>query len=808
MKLRILLSALIITISSAAVSAENPYFLPAGTSSASAEGGSFSMLKNPVFSRTPGHAVLAYQYMRFTGDENKGNHFAALDVFGLSLIYGRYAYVYDNDGKSIDADSNFYQINKGFFFKNMIGFGGGFSMASGPVDELDGYRSWNCGFLMRPSSYLSLGLTFRDLKARINEDDLKRSETWSASLRPLKWFTISADGERMEGEKYHDMDWTFSGSVLLPAGVSITASGSTEENYTWGISMPFFARFEQPASVHTAAYGGAGNFPSHMSGEISVSREKDIKAKSIGMTYGVLNIKLHRKYGEQKKESLFLSGGTTFSQLLRGIGRAAEDDSINCLFLEIDSMPMGFGKLQELRNEVLKFRKTGKKVFAQINYNGNREYYIASAADRIFFTPNSSFSLRGLSAEVYFFKGLLDKVGVKFESIKYGKYKSFNEAYTRKEMSPELRENMRSLLYDLNEQFIGDIIKARKIDRQVVDDLFKDGIYSPLEAKEKGFIDEVMYRDEAIDTLPESKVVVDMDSFIEEKTETETWGPIPEIAVIHVGGTIVSGRSSTSDFSETTGDITYRETLQNVFSDSNVKAVVIRVNSGGGSAAASDYMWKELMLQKKKNDKPVVFSFGDIAASGGYYIACSGDRIFANRGTITGSIGVIAGKISLKELYGKLGINKDVVKMSEFADIFSESKDLNAEERKILQKGVNFIYHRFTGKVMEARKITKSEIAGTAEGRVFTGNQASKKKLTDQTGGIIAALEYAKNKAEIEGHYRIVNLPERKGSVAEILSSGQTKMTGQIRDIIEAVENYSVLKDRILYMSPYVIEIK
>jgi protease-4 len=238
--------------------------------------------------------------------------------------------------------------------------------------------------------------------------------------------------------------------------------------------------------------------------------------------------------------------------------------------------------------------------------------------------------------------------------------------------------------------------------------------------------------------------------------------------------------------------------------------VVIRINSGGGSAVASDLMWHYLYRLKKKYKKPVVISFGNIAASGGYYIACTGDKIFANRGTITGSIGVVSGKLSLKRLYEKLGINKDVIKMSEFADILSESKDLNPREREILMKSVGFIYRRFTDRVSEARGIAEGKIPDVAEGRVFTGNQAQGNRLVDNIGGLIASIEFAKKISGIRGICRIEHLPRKEGSLMDLIGFNppDAALRRLIRPLLENFKWVGLGDEAFLYLYPYRIEIE
>jgi protease-4 len=440
---------------------------------------------------------------------------------------------------------------------------------------------------------------------------------------------------------------------------------------------------------------------------------------------------------------------------------------------------------------------------------GNREYYLACAADRIFFTPNSPFTLTGLAARVYFFKGLMDKIGVEFESFRSGAYKSFNEVFTREHMSDAFRENMTALVTDLNDQFVADIMADRGLSRAEVDDLLRRGFMTPDEAAAARFVDRVAYHDEVIEEIGGRPGLMGIDAYARLKVIRPAWGPVQRVALVVIEGSIVSGEDFDTGWFRSIGDATYGKALEKAFADPMVRAVVIRINSGGGGASASDYMWRELARLKKKYGKPVVFSFGNTAASGGYYVACTGDPIFSERGTVTGSIGVVFGKLTLVELYRKLGINKDVIRMSEFADIFSESRRLTDRERGLLQKGVDFVYERFTGRVIEARKIGKDEISRVAEGRVFTGRQARERRLTDEEGGIAAALEYARHLAGIEGYFEVAMLPDERRGLFEFFDTPRLLKLLQthMRGLIGGAEHIGLAAEGALYLFPYRIEV-
>jgi len=427
----------------------------------------------------------------------------------------------------------------------------------------------------------------------------------------------------------------------------------------------------------------------------------------------------------------------------------------------------------------------------------------------IYFSPNTEFSITGLSANVYFFKGLLDKAGIEFESVRRGDYKSFNEPFTRTGMSPEAKTNLSDLLTDLNEQYISGLTERKTVTREKIKEMFETGLYTAEEAKTKGFVDEVMYCDDMKDSLGKENIFVRFENYAAEDEITESWGIQPAIAIVYVKGNIVSGDATGSAFNASVGDSGYRKMLETVFADRNVKGVVIRIDSGGGSANASDFMWKSLVSLKKKYPKPVVFSFGNTAASGGYYIACTGDRIFAENGSITGSIGVIAGKVSVKELYAKLGINKETITLSEFADIYTESRPLTEKEYKLLDKQTGLIYDRFTQKVIEARKIKADEIEKIAGGRVHTGLGARGINLVDEEGGIYAAVEFCRARCGIKGKFRVLQVPDNSGLFQDITGITAGTSSGEVLDIFfRNLQALKMLEGQVLYLQPYVIKIE
>ena len=668
------------------------------------------------------------------------------------------------------------------------------------------------GLLFRPWRYISLGFVMKDARAEINGNRLKWREVYSLSIRPYtERVTISLDVIHKQGARASRLDYRGTVDVRLWYDLSLFATLDRNINLFFGVSLPlqFHSLYATGIDLHYYRTSNRKSAPDQNTFGLSVPAFKDQSALAIPGGENYLMITLDGPIDEIDKRSFFGNEPVVFYDILRCISRAGQDPGIDGIILKINKAGIGFAQVQELRHELKKARSAGKKVYSIMRSPGNKEYYLASASDKIYFTPDSTFYFTGLAMQVYFFKGLMDKIGVQLESVKRGAYKSFNESFTREHMSDALRQNLTSLLKDLNGQYINDIMADRGITRDAIDGLFSKGHLFPEEAVKSRFVDKIGYADEALDDISPRITLLSVSSYLKKKKKDYSWGFTPRIAVVYIDGSIVSGKSFNTGWFRSIGDVKFAEMLKKAFSDWSTAALVIRVNSGGGSANASDYMWNALVKMKRKYKKPVVFSFGNVAASGGYYVACTGDTIFTDRGTITGSIGVVYGKITVKELYQKLGINKDVVKMSEFADIFSESRNLTEKEKKLLQEAIDFSYDRFTGRVIEGRRIKAEKIARLAEGRVFTGLQALDRRLADEVGSLVTAVEFAKKLARIDRDIEIKKLPDDRGPLLDLFSLPDIRLLSKlIRGILKNVHHTELLDEKSLYLFPYQIEVQ
>jgi len=798
--------------------------IPVPETSVSHSTGAFAPLINPVFSDTTDATAFSYRHMRYHRDSS-GIHQVMLNTLGFTFSGTWFDSVYDETtDEFIPSRTRLYTIGKGLFIGNVIGIGANYSFTDSDTDGYNDYRSWTLGFLLRPFPFLSFGYTARDVNnPSLNNTGIPRTDVYSLSLRPFyHYLTLSADYQRREGEDFSEGHMMYCVDITLPNDISLFASVDDDRNYSAGLSLPFdFSGSSASTAVFDYSLQNRRDAGAVSVFGVTITNER-LRAPSISPPM-ILTIHIRGDINEIEGERLLADDHSTFNSILRAVRTASRDNTVRAILMTVDSANLGIGQIQELREELHRFRRTGKKVYAVCMVPGNRAYYLSSAADTIYYTPAETFQISGLAAEVYFFKALLDKIGIRFESVRKGRYKFFNEPFTSTHMSRDYRESLLALMTNLNDQYILDVAADRRIGRDVIEQAFARGILTPDEARTAGLVDSVAYpaaaEREVREKHEDGASPVSHRQYLHQSHRIYQWGPVPKIAVIHVTGSIIRGRSDNRGVisPEVTGDETYGRLLKKAFTDKSVLAVVIRVDSGGGSAAASDLMRQSLVEMKKENPKPVVFSFGNIAASGGYYIATTGDRIYADKGSLTGSIGVISGKVSLKRLYEKIGITKDVVKMSEFADIFTESRDLSPEERKVIEKSVEFIYGRFTKFVREARNIEASKIPLVAEGRVFTGLQALEKKLVDECGGITAAIEYARMKAGIRGRHRVIHLPRKRVPlVAQLMElsarrSLRDELPSGVRALLPMIRNLELLYSRnesALYLFPYRIVIQ
>ncbi len=455
------------------------------------------------------------------------------------------------------------------------------------------------------------------------------------------------------------------------------------------------------------------------------------------------------------------------NDILANIKKAKNDSNIKGIFLDESYMMSGQATTEEVRNALIDFKKSGKFIIAYSEVYTQGFYYLASVADKVYINPKGIFEFKGFSSQITFLKGALDKLGIEVQVIKVGTYKSAVEPFVLNKMSDPNRLQVTSYLGSLYDHFLTGISNSRKISKDSLFNLANNyTIQTPEDALKYKLVDGLKYKDEVLDELQHRTGVssvsdihnVELSDYTnaDAKGEKEKKDSKNRIAIVYASGEIAGGDGDENSI----GSERISVALRKVRLDDNIKAVVLRINSPGGSSLASDVIWREVMLTKKV--KPIIVSMGDVAASGGYYIACAADSIIAEPNTITGSIGIFAIIPNLQKLFNdKLGITFDGVKTGKFADLGDMSRPLSPEEKAILQNSVNRGYDSFTKAVADGRHKTQEYVNSIGQGRVWTGTQALKIGLVDRLGNINDAIHSAAKKANIK-NYKLVAYPEQK----------------------------------------------
>ncbi len=458
--------------------------------------------------------------------------------------------------------------------------------------------------------------------------------------------------------------------------------------------------------------------------------------------------------------SLFERRPTSLRTLVESIDLAAKDPKVTSLLVRVSNMSgAGWAKTQELREALLRFRKSGKPAFAHLEYVGNKEYYVATACTKIFALPTAIVHVTGIEAEVMFFRKTLDKLGVQAQFEGVGKYKNAPNTFTESSFTEPHREQMEALLDSLNAQFVQGLETSRGLSEAQVTQVVDDGPYDANGARKAGLLDDLLYRDQ-VDQRLQGATRIGPARYVK-ASRGFGFDSRPKIALVYAVGDIMTGESQSGFGGTIAGSDTIAGALREAREDDEVKAIILRVDSPGGFGPAADAIRREVQLAQKV--KPVVVSMGDYAASGGYYVTIGSDTIVAQPGTITGSIGVFSGKFSLRGLYDKIGVTKEILTRGRNAALFSEYQPWSDEERaKIREQNVAF-YEDFVRKVADGRKKTYEEVDAVAQGRVWTGAEALKLGLVDRLGGLDIALEVARERAKITaGDVNIVVMPPKK----------------------------------------------
>lgn len=656
-----------------------------------------------------------------------------------------------------------------------------------PASTIDGLGTWDLGLSWRLGNRFAVGAVVRDLGApRVGDVPVQRRYE-------LEWTTRPTGTDRLDlglggriGETRADLDGWLRASLEVARGLYLHAAFETRELHVLettpsGDQLDYDDRDMRGTLGVEISFGGAG-VTTYGAGGI----DEEGEARALGATV-VARLSSQDVPAIQGRpgriERLELSGAMGVRSISRHVLRLraiARDPAAKAVVITIDGIGAGWASVQELREEIGKVRAAGKKVFAYMVAGSTRDYFVASACDKVYVDPAGGLRLTGFAGTTLYFRGTFDKLGVSAQFEKIAEYKSAPESYTDLGPSaPALK--MRDDMYDsMYEELLAGIVRGRGLDRETVEKLVKGGPYSAGDLQnDKRLVDSVADPDQVAELI--SVELGGLYPVGEEPDERDDRWERPAVAVIYADGDIVDGKSSTIPLlgRKLVGAETMVAALQAARANPSVKAVVIRIDSPGGSALASELMSREVF--KTRGVKPIICSMGDIAASGGYFLAAGCDRIFAEPMTITGSIGIFYGKFDLSGLLAKLGVSSTTVKRGDHADMESYYRPYTDEERTIIRDKLKYLYGRFTGAVAKGRGMTEAEVDAVGRGHVWTGKQAKGVGLVDELGGLGDAIDHAKTQAGLGtgDRVRIIELPRPSGGLLSFLLGGIVKAQAQ-----------------------------
>ncbi|GMY15432.1 serine protease SPPA, chloroplastic [Fagus crenata] len=510
----------------------------------------------------------------------------------------------------------------------------------------------------------------------------------------------------------------------------------------------------------------------------------------------VLTMKLRGQISDQFKSRF--SSGLSLPQICENIVKAAYDPRISGIYLHIESLSCGWGKVEEIRRHILDFKKSGKFIVAFVPACREKEYYLACACEEIYAPPSAYFSLYGLTVQAQFLRGVFDNIGIEPEVERIGKYKSAGDQLIRKTMSEENCEMLTALLDNIYGNWLDRVSSVKGKTREDLENFINEGVYEVERLKEEGWITNIRYDDEVISMLRE-RLGLHKDKHLNmvdyrKYSGVRKWtlglsGGKDKIAVIRASGSIsrVKGPFSVSS-SGIIGEQLI-EKIRSVRESKRYKAAILRIDSPGGDALASDLMWREIRLLAES--KPVIASMSDVAASGGYYMAMAAGTIVAENLTLTGSIGVVTGRFNLGKLYEKIGFNKEIISRGKYAELLAaDQRPLRSDEAELFAKSAQNAYMQFRDKAAFSRSMTVDKMEGVAQGRVWTGQDAASRGLVDAIGGLSRAVAIAKLKANIpqDRQVTLVELSRPSPSLPELLSGIGNTLVGVDRTLKELLQ--------------------
>lgn len=635
---------------------------------------------------------------------------------------------------------------------NSLGFG--WNRFSSPDPTVEPLASWDVGLTVRPSRHLSVGLAMLGRDARLGGVRLPVRYDIGLATRLLDdGLTLSADllADDRARDDFHASHLALGAALELRQGLSLGAQ----------VTVPLEGgalRSRDPSAVvalgwnapHVGITGGVVATPER-TGALGGLRGSGERYRGPGAGLGVPTIDVEDEL-ETRRFLIFTIGDRDpYGLLLRRLAALRSDPEVAAVAVKIEGLPLGPGRIEELRAALAAVRER-KPVLAYLASGGTAEYWLATAATRVAVPPGAALDVSGVATSRLFLKDALARLGVAFEVVALGAYKTAPEPLVRSGSSPESREVTNAVLDDVFSRLVADVAAARRLPPERVRALVDQGLLGAEEAKAAGLVDEVIWPDEVegwARRLTGRRVRVGGAYRPQPERRAQRWGRPPVVEIVRVEGTIVPGKSRSGRVGDegVAGAETVAAEIRRAAEDREVKAIVLRVDSPGGDGLASDLIWREVVRARAK--KPVVASMGDAAASGGYLVAVGADAIVAQPSTLTGSIGVFALKPDLSGLLGKLSIGREAFARGQNAQLTSLAKPWTPSERRAVERQIEAFYRLFVDRVAEGRKLPRAEVEPLAGGRVWTGRQAFERHLVDRLGSLEDAIALAKERAHL-----------------------------------------------------------
>jgi protease IV len=739
------------------------------------------------------------------GDEMNG------EGFGMNL--GRFAFSYfKTDGLESYVFASGSEVVGGYYTGSSIRWYSG----SGLDPEYD------VSLTVRPLKYFSLACNFQNV---FQGND--RSVTTSAglALRPFGDNKLTLEGDiSYDKHRIGDSFYTIGLATEVVEGLNLSAGYTAQLNNSdfdpvieAGLSVTLSRITGGSRSFQAENNNAYFNFLEVGDGENSLIEFRNSK---------IIEIELEGDYKEEVPKGflkkIFGGGGKSVREMINDINKLKNDNEVAGIIIKSKKYSMTFSNREELRNALEDFKASGKKIYSYFVSASQSGYYLLSVSDKIYMYPEGDLSLEGLGVELMFFKNILDRLGVKMQAIRHGKFKSAVEPFTQDHASEENLEQMDTFISRLDDLLKASISSGRNMTVEELNGLMdRIPYYTGRSALDNKLVDELIIENKFNKAVKndagKGKRIIKSSQYFAFRDEVRQWEGMfdKKIAVVYATGSIMTGKSSGGGFfsGDVMGSDTTVELIRKARKDPNVRAIVLRVDSGGGSGLASDLILTELKLAQEEDKKPVIISMGSMAASGGYWISCYGDRIFADKSTLTGSIGVFGLIPSVDSLFTKIGINTQKIKKNKFA-VQSMFKDLTQDESDFMQTHIDEFYKGFVQKVADARKKSYEEIDKVAEGRVWAGEDALELGLIDEIGDLTDAVRYAAGIAKVDtgsGNYLKVYSKHSEFNLNESLM----KIFADRLDIeaLEKLRNSEIFNllssdEKIFMMVPYKAEIK